>query len=399
MRGGLGDFLLQREKYGQNANTQRVLGEELAVTRGKLITIHSSPMTKSTISISFSSDGATLATSHGDHTIKLFCSYTYLYLGELVGHPRTVWTVKFHPFTRGLVASGCLGGECRVWNCETQECIFMTTVNREIVSISFHPVKEWIAIGSGAQVFIWDYRRARQIVLLKCDRNVRCVGFCGSCNIIVGEPAPESDLYMHNITGRSELTVRLQLVRFGPCVFENNETSSRVLLENTVLYSDGGFDISSCGRLLYAVSYTNCNLVPLTRRLDIQDELLSPPKLRRINNRGSYSLVAVNLHTFEVETFARLHDDFARGVTSVKRSPSNSHLVLGYGVPSRQIEYTGRIAIVFSNINNNFKTIAVIKSEQEADLNMICFHPRPECGLVYGTRLGTIVTYGISSIC
>ena len=70
----------------------------------------------STISIDFSPNGRTLASTHGDHTVKITCAHTGKLLRQLEGHPRTPWTVKYHPTNYRLVASGCLGCQVRVWD-------------------------------------------------------------------------------------------------------------------------------------------------------------------------------------------------------------------------------------------------------------------------------------------
>ncbi|KAL7489784.1 hypothetical protein ACHAW6_015505 [Cyclotella cf. meneghiniana] len=70
----------------------------------------------STISIAFSADGRTLASTHGDHTVKITCAHTGILIRTLEGHPRTPWTVKYHPTNHRIVASGCLGFQVRVWD-------------------------------------------------------------------------------------------------------------------------------------------------------------------------------------------------------------------------------------------------------------------------------------------
>ncbi|KAL3804349.1 hypothetical protein HJC23_011277 [Cyclotella cryptica] len=70
----------------------------------------------STISIAFSPDGRTLASTHGDHTVKITCAHTGNLIRTLEGHPRTPWTVKYHPTNHRIVASGCLGFQVRVWD-------------------------------------------------------------------------------------------------------------------------------------------------------------------------------------------------------------------------------------------------------------------------------------------
>ena len=47
----------------------------------------------STISIAFSHDSRTMASTHGDHTVKITCFSTGRLLTTLEGHPRTPWTV------------------------------------------------------------------------------------------------------------------------------------------------------------------------------------------------------------------------------------------------------------------------------------------------------------------
>ncbi|CAI5723987.1 unnamed protein product [Hyaloperonospora brassicae] len=84
--------------------------------------------TKSTISIAISPDGKTFASTHGDHTVKIICIETGKVIQTLVGHPRTPWSVKFHPTDPRYVASGCLGFQVRFWDIETGRCLY---VNRK----------------------------------------------------------------------------------------------------------------------------------------------------------------------------------------------------------------------------------------------------------------------------
>ena len=57
-----------------------------------------------------------MASSHGDHTVRIVDCKTGRCLKTLRGHPRTPWCVAFHPSSDQLLASGCLGGQVRVWN-------------------------------------------------------------------------------------------------------------------------------------------------------------------------------------------------------------------------------------------------------------------------------------------
>ena len=97
-----------------------------------------------------------LATSHGDHTVKIHDTNGasnpldgeektkssingFSLLSVLEGHPRTPWCVKFHPNNNGIVASGCLGGEVRVWDWKRRRCLHVARVggSHSILGLSF----------------------------------------------------------------------------------------------------------------------------------------------------------------------------------------------------------------------------------------------------------------------
>jgi activating molecule in BECN1-regulated autophagy protein 1 len=109
----------------------------------------------STISVAFSPDGLTMASTHGDHTVKLSCCSTGRLLQTLDGHPRTPWTVKYHPTDSRIVASGCLGQQVRVWNWKTKSCLQMIRLEFAIISLSFHPSGTVLAIANGTRLHLW----------------------------------------------------------------------------------------------------------------------------------------------------------------------------------------------------------------------------------------------------
>lgn len=69
------------------------------------------PSVSSTIAIAMSCDGQTFATTHGDHTVKVFDFISGEQVRVFRGHPRTPWTIKYHPTDPNIIASGCLGFE------------------------------------------------------------------------------------------------------------------------------------------------------------------------------------------------------------------------------------------------------------------------------------------------
>mmetsp|Transcript_7378 Transcript_7378/g.18098 ORF Transcript_7378/g.18098 Transcript_7378/m.18098 type:complete len:263 (-) Transcript_7378:2159-2947(-) len=113
----------------------------------------------STISIAFSHDKTVMASTHGDHTIKITCTKTGRLLQALVGHPRTPWTVKFHPKSSSILASGCLGHQVRLWDWtepeKERQCLSYIRLEFAIISLSFHPSGKCLAIANGTRLHFW----------------------------------------------------------------------------------------------------------------------------------------------------------------------------------------------------------------------------------------------------
>ena len=65
-----------------------------------------------------------IASTHGDHTIRVTDIQTGKCTHVLDGHPRTPWCVAFHPSTRNILASGCLAGEVRIWDLKVIGLLF-----------------------------------------------------------------------------------------------------------------------------------------------------------------------------------------------------------------------------------------------------------------------------------
>jgi activator-of-BECN1-regulated-autophagy protein 1 len=57
-----------------------------------------------------------VASTHGDHSVRVTDIATGKCLHTLRGHPRTPWSLAYHPSYSNIVASGCLGGQVRIWD-------------------------------------------------------------------------------------------------------------------------------------------------------------------------------------------------------------------------------------------------------------------------------------------
>ncbi|XP_057480400.1 uncharacterized protein LOC130767531 isoform X1 [Actinidia eriantha] len=139
------------------------------------------PPPRSTIAAAFSPDGNTLASTHGDHTVKVIDCQTGSCLKVLSGHRRTPWVVRFHPEHPEILASGSLDHEVRLWNAHTSECIGSRDFYRPIASIAFHAEGEVLAVASGHKLYIWHYNRRGETssptIVLKTRRSLRAVHF------------------------------------------------------------------------------------------------------------------------------------------------------------------------------------------------------------------------------
>ncbi|KAG7341737.1 WD40 repeat-containing protein [Nitzschia inconspicua] len=114
----------------------------------------------STISVAFSHDGQTQASTHGDHTVKITHCASGILLQTLHGHPRTPWTVKYHPQYHHILASGCLGHQVRIWNYKKGQCLQMIRLEFAIISLSFHPTAPILAVANGTRLHFWAYQQS-----------------------------------------------------------------------------------------------------------------------------------------------------------------------------------------------------------------------------------------------
>ncbi|WOL19282.1 hypothetical protein Cni_G28080 [Canna indica] len=139
------------------------------------------PPPRSTIAAAFSSDGKILASTHGDHTVKIVDCLTGKCVKVLSGHRRTPWVVRFHPLHSDILASGSLDHEVRLWNAQTSNCIGSRDFYRPIASIAFHAQGEFLAVASGHKLYIWNYNKRGEAssptIVLKTRRSLRAVHF------------------------------------------------------------------------------------------------------------------------------------------------------------------------------------------------------------------------------
>ncbi|KAK7491291.1 hypothetical protein BaRGS_00017392 [Batillaria attramentaria] len=99
-----------------------------------------------------------VASTHGDHTVRVTDISTGKCTHILTGHPRTPWCLAFHPASNDILASGCLGGEVRIWDLSGGGSeVWKSDNNAVISSLTFHPFDHVLVFATSNTVYFWDW--------------------------------------------------------------------------------------------------------------------------------------------------------------------------------------------------------------------------------------------------
>ncbi|BBC22282.1 multi-sensor hybrid histidine kinase [Pseudanabaena sp. ABRG5-3] len=133
----------------------------------------------SVVSVSFSSDGKTLASGSTDKTIKLWNLETGKEIRTLKGHDNYVNSVSFSPDGKTL-ASGSTDKTIKLWNLETgKEIRTLKGHDNYVNSVSFSPDGKTLASGSyDKTIKLWNLETGKEIRTLKGhDKSILSVSF------------------------------------------------------------------------------------------------------------------------------------------------------------------------------------------------------------------------------
>uniref|UniRef100_A0A5F8GFF5 Autophagy and beclin 1 regulator 1 n=1 Tax=Monodelphis domestica TaxID=13616 RepID=A0A5F8GFF5_MONDO len=108
-----------------------------------------------------------MASTHVNHNIYITEVKTGKCVHSLVGHRRTPWCVTFHPTIPGLIASGCLDGEVRIWDLHGGSESWFTDSNNAIASLAFHPTAQLLLIATAHEIHFWDWSRREPFAVVK----------------------------------------------------------------------------------------------------------------------------------------------------------------------------------------------------------------------------------------
>ncbi|XP_048401820.1 activating molecule in BECN1-regulated autophagy protein 1A-like isoform X3 [Stegostoma tigrinum] len=164
-------ILTSRERGSQELGCQRCL-EELVEDKtrwmqweSQKVDLPDSP--RSTFLLAFSPDRTLMASTHVNHNIYITEVKSGRCIHSLVGHRRTPWCVTFHPTIQGLVASGCLDGEVRIWDLHGGSESWFTENNVAIASLAFHPMAQLLLIATANEIHFWDWSRREPFAVVK----------------------------------------------------------------------------------------------------------------------------------------------------------------------------------------------------------------------------------------
>ncbi|KAJ9589882.1 hypothetical protein L9F63_017000, partial [Diploptera punctata] len=114
-------------------------------------------VSRSTFLMVFSPDGTKVASTHGNHNVYVTDLNTGKNVNTLSGHPRTPWCIAFHPSSNQILASGCLGGQVRVWDLHGGSEIWTAESQTVIASLAFHPTDRMLVIATYNELHFWDW--------------------------------------------------------------------------------------------------------------------------------------------------------------------------------------------------------------------------------------------------
>ncbi|XP_064780632.1 activating molecule in BECN1-regulated autophagy protein 1-like [Oncorhynchus masou masou] len=177
-------ILSARERGARGLGSQRLLQQLVEEKTRRMkwqsqkVELPDSP--RSTFLLAFSPDRTLMASTHVNHNIYVTVVKTGKCVHSLVGHRRTPWCLTFHPTIPGLVASGCLDGEVRIWDLHGGSESWFTESNVAIASLAFHPTAQLLLIATNNEVHFWDWSRKEPFSLVKTaseTERVRLVRF------------------------------------------------------------------------------------------------------------------------------------------------------------------------------------------------------------------------------
>jgi WD40 repeat protein len=405
---------------------------------------------RTTIALSISHDGCFLASSHGDHTVKVYDLNTKSckQIHTLVGHPRTPWVLAFHPSDSTILASGCIGHEVRVWSITSSpNCLSVFRFTYSIISLSFSPDGQFLAVSSSREIHFqfWGVGGSKSSDMaplsgryLRHSKAIHAVKFhplggtlfVAAVNAVQNRSRNGPDckvlysvpLFSHNdprkedydvVNGRGSSAMSLDMF---PCI-----------ITGIHLFTDSGIDVSKDGNHLLVVRQTQTNAEAKRKTyLSVFPSISSPETSVFAPDRIEMYRILIHHEaaskggccTLQLTLSHSLAACFVNTITSIAFSPSERYCIFTYGKTNGKTNdfSRGRSGIISDenvvceimslyphhtdNSNNNKERVSVTKKPRPPtnyiivgradEINVAKFHPVDGCGFFYGTKDGFV---------
>ncbi|XP_043603441.1 activating molecule in BECN1-regulated autophagy protein 1-like isoform X4 [Bombus pyrosoma] len=138
---------------------------------------------KATFLMVFSPDGTKIASAHGNHSVYITDVATRKNIKILSGHPRTPWCIAFHPSSSYILASGCLGGQVRVWDLRDDSKVWNVESQTVIASLAFHPSEKLLVIATNNEIHFWDWSRPEPFAVISTKTSIEKVRYVAFDNL------------------------------------------------------------------------------------------------------------------------------------------------------------------------------------------------------------------------
>ncbi|CAH8622285.1 unnamed protein product [Dicrocoelium dendriticum] len=191
-------------EFGSSFHQGHQFASDLVTSQRALkpVLAETSPNSRSTYLLRLNTTNKFLAAAHGDRSVTIYCVQTGRVLAKCVGHERSPWTLVFHPTQPFVLASGCLGGDVRLWdlevlaNIERAEdidqphsicCTRIWKHSGAVSSIAFHPSHTILVVACTQEVVFYDWVSGSKLSVWRFVSNysrVRWVKFSPDGNLL-----------------------------------------------------------------------------------------------------------------------------------------------------------------------------------------------------------------------
>ncbi|XP_015428682.1 PREDICTED: activating molecule in BECN1-regulated autophagy protein 1-like [Dufourea novaeangliae] len=298
---------------------------------------------RTTFLMVFSPDGTKMASTHGDHNVYITEIATLKTVQTLSGHPRTPWSIAFYPASSHILASGCLGGQVRVWDLNGGSKVWITKNQKPIASLVFHPTERLLVIATSNKIYFWDWTVSEPYVVAMTgtyEEKVRYVAFDNlGCKLITG---------ISNIPQRLE-TFESGHYRVQAWDFSNKETpditnyNKNIVVRECGISHDATIEIFLDGKLLIAV-------LPLLRS-PVLETILEVYSLQ-------WETLGEKIYSAKIPEYA----------VSVSISPTQQYLLVGL-TRNRDLKKHIPMALIYQLIDKESQSEEQMSSETDAEFN------------------------------